>query len=448
MKAAATAAWIGGAALIACTAAATVRPAPPAQAVTARPAPAPAAGKVAWTRADALARSYVEAGKAPGIVLAIGRGTEAPTIIAQGRIAIEADARKVDGDTLWRVYSMTKPVTGMAAMMLVEDGKIGLDDPVSKYIPAFADQRVLTAPDATLDSRPAARPATIRHLLTHTAGLGYNIITKGPLLREYEAQGILPAALNLQMEGTAGKARAPSLEVFADRAGRLPLVADPGSKWSYSISLDILGRVIEVASGQPFDRFVQTRIFDPLGMRNSYWTVPADRIGNFATNYTFIGERLVPIDPANASVFAVQPSFPYGGAGLVMSARDYDAFLAMILNKGRWNGATLLKPETVALATSNPLPPDVFYGSVNANTGGAQAQGGYGAGGSVLLADSPGGGPRKGTYGWGGAAGTVAWVDPASNLRVTAMVNYFPPEKWPLRDDVIKAVYGDLAAAR
>ena len=409
------------------------------------PAPAKATN---WTKTEALAESYVTSGKAPGIVIAIGRGAEPATFISEGRVGTEATHRAVDPDTLWRVYSMTKPVTAMAAMILIDDGKLKLDDPVSKYIPAFKDMKVLTAPDASLDSRPAARPVTIRHLMTHTAGLGYNIITKGPLLKEYERLGILPAAVNLSMEGTMGKARAPDLKTFADRTGTLPLIADPGTKWSYSIGLDVLGRVIEVAGGMPFDAFVQTRIFDPLKMTHSYWTVPGDQLGNFVTNYTFIGERLIPLDPANASVYAQKPSFPYGGAGLVMSARDYDRFLTMLLGKGELDGVRVLKPETVALAMSNLLPEGVNFGGVGQGTGGSPIAGGFGAGGSVYLTDLPGGGPKAGTYGWGGAAGTIGFVDPKSDLRVTVMVNYFPGEKWPLRQESVAAIYTDLATAK
>ena len=166
----------------------------------------------------------------------------------------------------------------------------------------------------------------------------------------------------------------------------------------------------------PFERFVQTRLFGPLKMTSSYWTVPQSELGRFATNYAWAGENRIALDPASGSVYASPPSFPYGGAGLVMSARDYDRFLHMLLNQGTLDGARVMKAETVRLATSNLLPAGVVYGGAPGGSGGATGpKMGFGAGGSVQLEDVPGG-PSKGTYGWGGAAGTVAWIDPANKV--------------------------------
>ncbi|MEG3181557.1 serine hydrolase domain-containing protein [Sphingomonas sp. LT1P40] len=392
-----------------------------------------------------LTRAYVADGKTAGIVIAYAKGDVAPTISAAGAIAVEPGAAKADADSLWRVYSMTKPITGIAAMMLVEDGKLQLDRPVGDFIPGFKSMKVLTDPANSLASRPAARPVTIRHLLTHTAGLGYTIITKGPLLKEYERLGINPAAVNAGIEVEARKTRAPSLKEFADRVATLPLIADPGTAWSYSISLDVLARVVEVAGGMPFEQFVQTRLFTPLGMKSSFWTVPGSELNRFAVNYVWAGDNRVVLDPAKGSVYAAPPSFPYGGAGLVMSARDYDRFLHMLQNEGRLDGKRVMKPETVRLAMSDLLPDGVTFGGAPGGSGGAQrGKMGFGAGGSVVVEAMPGG-PGKGTYGWGGAAGTIGFVDPANRIRATVMVNYFPGEKWPLRTDATRAVYADLA---
>lgn len=400
---------------------------------------------VAADAVPALARAYVADKKAPGIVIAYAKGDRSPLFAAAGVIADDAGAAKADPESLWRVYSMTKPITGIAAMMLVEDGKLKLDQPVSDFIPGFKSMKVLTDPANSLASRPAARPVTVRHLLTHTAGLGYTIVTKGPLLKEYERLGITPGAISASVEVEARKTRPTSLKEFADRVATLPLIADPGTTWSYSIGLDVLARVVEVAGGMPFERFVQTRLFDPLKMKSSYWSVPESEIGRFATNYLWAGDNRIPFDPAKGSVYAVPPSFPYGGAGLVMSARDYDRFLHMLLNEGALDGARVMKPATVRLAMSNLLPAGVEFERAPGGSGGDTApKMGFGAGGSVYLEGVPGG-PGKGTYGWGGAAGTIAWVDPANKVRATAMVNYFPSDKWPLRADVVKAVYADLA---
>ena len=227
--------------------------------------------------------------------------------------------------------------------------------------------------------------------------------------------------------------RPRTLLAFAERTATLPLIADPGTKWSYSIGLDVMGAVIEKVSGVAFDRFVQTRLFDPLGMRSSFWTVPASDAARLATNYAPVMGR-VAVDPGATpgatSIWLKPPTFPYGGAGLVMSARDYDTFLRMLQGGGALRGVRVMKPATVALMTSNLLPEGVvFPGAVNgtANAAGT-ATGpagltGFGAGGSVYVADGPGGYPGAGTYGWGGAAGTTAFIDPKRGSRVTIMLN-------------------------
>ena len=420
---------IGGAAALAL---ATTQSAAFGQAATTARVPAPV---------EALAKDYVAQNRAQGIVIAYGVGDSAPVFASAGRIAVEPDAAPAGPDSLWRVYSMTKPITAMAAMMLVEDGKLQLDQPISDFFPGFRNMKVLTDPANSLDSRPATTQITVRHLLTHTAGLGYSIITKGPLLKEYERLGITPGAVNAALEAQARPLRPTSLKEFAERVATLPLIAEPGTKWSYSISLDLLPAIIEAAAGMSYEQFLQTRMLGPLKMTSTYWTVPQSEVGRFATNYAWAGENRIPFDPAKSSAWLTPPSFPYGGAGLVMSTRDYDRFLHMLANGGTLDGTRVLKPETVRLAMSNLLPAGVTYGGAPSGSGGATGpKMGYGAGGSVQLEDVPGG-AGKGTYGWGGAAGTVAWVDPSKKIRGTVMVNYFPSDKWPLRADAVKAVY-------
>lgn len=394
---------------------------------------------------QALFDGYVKSGKMPGIVAAIGLQGRPPMFVAAGRTGIEPNAPAVTPDSLWCVYSMTKPITAMAAMILIEEGKLTLDQPLSDIYPAYKTMRVLTNPQASLDSRPATNPITIRELMTHTAGLGYSFTAKGPLLKEYERLGLVPFAANAQVEAKVRPTRPATLQQFAERAATAPLIAEPGTRWSYSMGLDVLAAVVEKVSGMPFERFVQTRLFAPLKMNSSYWQVPASAANRLVSNYTFLGDQMVPVDPAATSVFRLAPSFPYGGAGLVMSARDYDRFLQMLQNEGQVDGVRVMKPETVRLAMSNLLPAGVTYGSVTGASGGSggEVPTGYGAGGSVTLADTPGG-PGKGTYGWGGAAGTIAYVDPTRHVRGTVMVNYFPADRYPLRSDLAKALYRDL----
>ena len=434
--------WLGALALIA----ASIPAGGIAASASEPPIPAPTI-EHPLPHVQALFDSYVAKDDMPGIVGAFGVGDLPTVFISDGHISDDPGAPAAGPDTLWRVYSMTKPITAMAAMLLIQDGKLKLDEPVSDVIPAFKHMTVLTDPEHSLAARPATREITIRNLLTHTAGLGYTIITTGPLQKAYEQAGIVPFAANAQVETSLRAVRPKTLAAFADKVATLPLIADPGTKWSYSIGLDVLARVVEVASGMPFDRFVQTRLLDPLKMTSSFWQVPASQADRLATNYVFVGEKRTPLDPGATSVFLEAPSFPYGGAGLVMSARDYDRFLHMLQDNGTLDGVQVMKPATVALATSNLLPAGVTFTGIGGATGGTQATQamGFGAGGSVTLSDDPNG-PGKGTYGWGGAAGTVAWVDRAHHARGTIMVNYMPADHWPVRQQTVKALLTDYAA--
>jgi CubicO group peptidase (beta-lactamase class C family) len=397
----------------------------------------------AWARAvewgpvrDLLDR-YVRPQLLPGLAAALARGDDAPDFVAAGTLARDS-AVPVGPDTLYRVYSMTKPVTGVAAMLLIEDGRLGLDQNIADFVPGFAAPRVLTDPATSLASRPAAGPITVRHLLTHTAGLGYTIVTKGPLLREYFRLGLTPFAVSrTRLPDLPPFETAPSLAAFADRLATLPLIADPGTRWSYSVSLDLLGRVIEVASGMPFDRFLAERLFDPLGMTSSFFRVPASDLPRLATNYVHLPDGPVPIDGGAQGVFADPPAFPFGGAGLVTSPRDYDRFLRMLAGEGAIGGTRIMAPATARLAMSNLLP-------AGAETRGTQIAGqGFGAGGRVTLAAVPGGsGP--GTFGWGGAAATVAFVDGVRGVRASGYAQFMPDDRYRWTRELIAAVYGAL----
>jgi CubicO group peptidase (beta-lactamase class C family) len=416
-----------------------------AQQSTPQPQPMPvAAAASALPATQALYDSYIAANKMPGIAGAFGGGDLPTVFVSAGKIASDANAAPAGPDSLWRVYSMTKPITAMAAMILIDEAKMKLDEPVSDFLPAFKTMRVQLNAD-TIDSRPAARPITIRNLLTHTAGLGYTIVTKGPLLQLYIDKGLTPGQINAADEVNQRKTRPATLQEFANKVATVPLIADPGTKWSYSIGLDVMGAVIEKASGMRFDAFVQARIFDPLKMKSSYWSVPASELGRLSTNYVFLpGDKMFAFDPAATSVYLSPPSFPYGGAGLVMSARDYDRFLHMLQNYGELDGVRIMKAETARLAMSNLLPPGVEFEGVASATGGtAGPKMGFGAGGSVVLEDKENS-MGAGTYGWGGAAGTAAWVNPVKKIRGTIMVNYFPADKWPVREETVKALVTDL----
>ena len=376
--------------------------------------------------------SYVSSGKLPGVLATIGRASGLPDVIAVGTQGL-GEKTPVNIDTLWRVYSMTKPITGMAAMILVGEGKMKLDQPISEFLPEFANMTVLTDPEKSMDAVPAKNQITVRHLLTHTAGLGYSIITKGPLLQAYLDNGITPGIVSrFPIPGQPTSTPTPDLKTFSERLAKLPLIAEPGTKWSYSISLDLLGRVIEVASGMDFEAFLKTRIFEPLKMNSSYFQVPKSETPRLVSNYAPVNGVLFPIDPAATSIYLDKPAFAFGGAGVVCSARDYDRFLNMLANYGELDGVRIMSPKTAALAMSDLLPPAV-------STDGAFLSGaGFGAGGRV------GKGANEGVYGWGGAAGTVAFVDPKRKLRAVCMAQYMPSNAYPLPENFAKWVLKDL----
>ncbi|MEH6757932.1 MAG: serine hydrolase domain-containing protein [Parasphingorhabdus sp.] len=383
-----------------------------------------------------IINEYVAEKKVAGMLAAIGMGQNDPAIISAGTQKLGGE-KPVDRNTLWRLYSQTKPVTGMAVMMLIEDGQLKLDQPLADILPEFSNMRVLQNPEGSLAETVAARTQiTIRHLLTHTAGLGYTIISKGPILKAYFAKGITPGVVSrMPIPGFEPGAPTPDAATFSKNLASLPLVYEPGTRWSYSVSLDLLSYVVEVASGLPLDEFLQKRMFDPLGMKDTFFQLPADRVQDFTDNYAPFAGKLLPIDPAENSIFLDKPAFAFGGAGLVGSAADYDKFLAMLLGFGTYKGTAIMHPETAKLGMSNLLPAGVdMKGTWVVNHG-------FGAGGRVGLgtAVSP-----AGTYGWGGAAGTSAFVDTSNGFRAGGYTQYMPSNSYPFQADFPKYVYADL----
>ncbi len=395
----------------------------------ARPAQLP------WTNVTGLIDGYVAPRKLAGAVAAMGRGFDPAQIIARGTHALDNPV-PMGADSLFRIYSMTKPITGMAAMILIDEGKLGLDQPVADLLPRFAKMQVQVVPDGSITELvPATTAITVRHLLTHTAGLGYSIIQKGPIKTAYERAGVVPGQVSrTQARGLPDVPTAPSLAEFADRLADLPLVYQPGTQWSYSVSLDLLGRVIELASGQSFETFLNERLFGPCGMDSTFFRVPGAAAARLTDNYGVGKTGLVPLDPAASSIYLDKPAFPFGGAGLVSSPRDYDRFLLMLLGKGKLGKTRVMSERAVALGTSNLLP-------AGAATDGTMVTGaGFGAGGRVGL------GNGAGQYGWGGAAGTVAMVDSVRGVRASFYTQYMPSDAYSLHADFPKAVAADLIA--
>jgi len=395
---------------------------------------APDSAEAAYPTIARLAHDYVDGGKLPGFVALLGL-RDGQGLIARG-VQTLGDPRPAGIDSLYRAYSMTKPLTGMATMMLIDEGKLTLDTPLAAILPKFARMQVQVTPDGSItDLRPATVPITIRHLLTHTSGLGYSIVQKGPLKTAYEANGLVPAQVSrVEIPGLKVGKPLPSLAAFADKLAEMPLVYEPGSKWSYSVSLDLLGRVIEVVSGRPFDAFLMERIIGPCGMASSGFQVAAANKDRLTSNYGVLNGKLVPIDPAASSVYLDPPAYPFGGAGLVTSPRDYDRFLRMLLNMGTLDGQRVMSAAAVQLGTSNLLPAGADTSELDDHPAG------FGAGGRVGL------GAEAGTYGWSGAAGTVGFVSYRSMLSAGLWVQYMPSSAYPLGKEFRNAVRTDVIA--
>ncbi|MBO9500021.1 MAG: beta-lactamase family protein [Novosphingobium sp.] len=407
--------------------------------------PAWAQPAAAWPAVSGLVTSYVEARKVANMVAAVGHGQAEPTVIAAG-VDSFTGTRKSDLDSIYRIYSMTKPITGMATMMLVDEGKLGLDQPLYEILPKFRTmqvQKVYDGPISADNLEPAAGPITIRQMLTHTSGLGYGIVQSGPIAEGFRNRGVVPGLVTrLQalpiFRGTSVK----GLDVFADRLAEFPLVYQPGTRWSYSMGLDLMGRVIEVVANQPFDRFLQERLFDPLGMGDTHFQVPRSKADRMTTSYFVVNGNLVPIDLGNDSIFFDDPPMPFGGSGLASTPRDYDKFLRMIAGLGTFNGARVMSEAAVRMGTSNLLPATLQQGPANGGLGLDLSRYGFGAGGRV------GKGLLSGVYGWAGAAGTVAFADVNTGLRGGLFTQYMPSSAYPLTEEFAEAMLGDARAGR
>lgn len=390
---------------------------------------------------QALIDRYVAEGKVPGAVVAVVRpGRHRPLFMKAGMSAFEGGAA-MDENTLFRVYSMTKPITAMAIMQQVALGKLRLDQPIADILPEYAAMQVLIDPEKGLDSRPAKTAITVRHLLTHTAGLSYSIAGNGPLEREYHRLGLLPGIGSLGRG--PGDGPEPDLQGFVKALATLPLHAEPGTLWRYSVALDLAGGLLERLTGKAFDAVLKAQLFGPLDMPSTDFSVAAADLPRLSSNYAWVGRDQKPLakpvaidGPARTDWLGPQKLLA-GGAGLLSSARDYARFGQMLLDDGQFGGRAIMPGATARLAMSNLMPDAVFFEKTQ----------GFGAGGRSTLFDTrarPDGTPA-GSYGWGGAAGTLFQVDRARGLAVVVMVQYLPSQRFPLGKDFQTALNQDLA---
>jgi CubicO group peptidase (beta-lactamase class C family) len=378
---------------------------------------------------------YIASGRLVGTLTVIARGGRVGYLRAQGR---RDASRPVTSDTIWRIYSMTKPITSVAALMLCEEGSLSLLDPVSDHLPAFGDARVLRfGPAERPRTVPAQEPMRVWHLLTHTAGLTYGFMARDAVDAAYRAT----FGARAESDGT--------LSEFCDRLATLPLVFEPGSAWNYSHATDVLGRVVEVVSGVSLERFVRERITEPLGMPGTGFAIGEDEADRLADLYAADPSTgLAMPAPERDGPRTVPRAFHSGGGGLVSTARDYLRFLEMLRRGGALDGARLLSPATVARMTANHLPGGVDIPTFAYPSRLSEEFPGRGFGLGVATLDDPVKARTigsRGEYSWGGAAGTEFWLDPARDLTVLFFTQVLgAPDEHRLRRELRWLVYQAL----
>src|SRR5437879_2511256 len=404
--------------------------------------------KAAFDRLEEHTKTpYVEAGRFPGTQLLVYRCGKIVHSAVQGFADVERKAPMKD-DTIFRIYSMTKPITSVAFGMWVEEGRVALAEPVHKYIPEWKTLGVFQAGTApAFLTKPPSRPMLIVDLLRHTSGLTYGFQQRSNVDAAYRE-------LKIGEVVTSG-----TLQSMVDDLAKIPLEFSPGEAWNYSVATDVIGYLIGLISGKPFEQFLKERILDPLGMNDTDFFVPKDKAHRFAACYsadpqggmTFHaterkGTLTLQDDPTTSS-FLTPPSFISGGGGLCSTAADYLTFCRALLNGGELGGVRLLGPKTLKLMTSNHLPDGVDLPAMSRSLFSEAAYNGIGFGlgfavtmnpAQTLVAGSPG------EFNWGGAATTSFWIDPVEELITIFMTQVLPSSAYPLRRELRTMVYAAI----
>jgi len=349
-------------------------------------------------------QAYIDDGRLAGVMTMVARRGQVVHWDAVGMRDLDA-GDPLENDDIFRIFSMTKPITSTAIMILVDDGKVALNDPLSKFLPEFVDVQVLNDEGKRV---PANGPITVQHLLTHTSGLTYGFFGNNPVDRIYNESGIF--------------ANAQGLDEFATGIAGLPLLAHPGEVWNYSVSTDILGRVVEVASGQTFDAFLNDRIIGPLGMEDTAFQVAADKLDRFSGNYATVEGALRLTDSPVDGQYTRPPAWLSGGGGLTSTASDYIRFAQMLLNEGELEGVRILSAERVRMMRTNHLPDALVPITVGNYLSPAY---GFGLGFAVVVDEDASPEPdNNGVHRWAGAANTFFWIDPQEELVGMVWMQY------------------------
>ena len=383
-----------------------------------------------------LNENYIGPGKITGCQVMVARHGVPAYFDSLGLMDRERD-KPLRDDTIFRIYSMTKPLTSVALMMLWEEGRFQLSDPVYKFIPSWVNHQVwVEGAGDKMVTRPPKTPMTMQHVLTHTAGFTYGGILPGlesPVDAAYQEAGIT-------------RDGGETLEAFADKLSRVPLLYEPGSQWCYSLATDVCGYLVEVISGQPFQTFLSERLLEPLGMRDTAFTVTDDKLERFAACYTRSpSKELILEDDPETSQYR-QRKFISGGGGLTGTTQDYSKFCDMLRRGGSANGQSFISRKTLELMTKNHLG-DKSLGqmALGAFSETSNDGVGFGLGFASTLDEVASATVGAGDFYWGGRASTIFWVDPTEDMYVIFMTQLIPSSTFNFRGQLKNIIYGALA---
>ncbi len=382
---------------------------------------------------DHLRQHYVDPGKIAGCQVAVARHGHVAYHASLGARDLERGLPMAD-DTIFRIYSMTKPITSIALMQLYERGMFQLNDPVHRVIPAWRDQEVYVGGTGErIETRPPDTPMTFRHVLGHTAGLSYGA-TNHPVDQRYRAEGV-------------HREQGETLQTFVDKLARVPLHYTPGERWMYSYATDVCGHLVEALSGMPLDRYFEEHIFAPLGMKDTAFSVVSGKVERFAANYERGPDKTLKLlDDPQGSPYRVHPTFFSGGGGLTGTTADYLRFCEMLRRGGELDGERILGPRTLRLMTRNHLAggQDLTQMAEGAFSETAYEGVGFGLGFAMTLSEVGAGTLGAGDFYWGGAASTIFWVDPVEDLSAVFMTQLMPSATFNFRGQLKNIVYSAI----